>query len=104
MEIQRGRGQTEGTKFRVHKTNMEFLRPPKDSQTQAQINKWGGENSRRNKCRLRCLACKYVFVQCGHGNFPSASLTGTTVLLGPDAPAVGAAGRPGALGSIPRRP
>jgi hypothetical protein len=60
---------------------------------------------RRSKCRLRCFAWRYVLLQCGHGNLPFASLTGTGAFF-PDDDAVelDTAGLPGALGRIPRRP
>lgn len=44
-------------------------------------------------------------LQCGHGNFPSASLVGTIDDLAEVLLSTGtAAGRPSALGKIPRRP
>jgi hypothetical protein len=51
------------------------------------------------------LACKYVLLQFGQGNFPSASFAGIAAFLGdPFAFSGATVARPGALGSIPLLP
>ena len=60
---------------------------------------------RRSMCRFKCLACRYVFVQFGHGNLPSASFCGIVLPFGePFKPFCMTGGRPGALGKMPRLP
>lgn len=43
-------------------------------------------------------------MQCGHGNFPSASFAGIVAFFVEPAPVALTGGRPGALGSTPLRP
>ena len=92
-------------KVSLHKTHM-YGRSPVSIKSQQVVHVEPREHLRLSMWRFKCLACRYVLLQFGQGNLPSASFAGTALLVfGEPLTALGiTAALPGALGNIPLRP